>query len=333
MYQWQLLPQGYAGVTSTECTNKGCCWSPAGDNSATPWCFYSDTTSSSEYSLSNVQETATGFTGQLSLVGDGNTVYGDSIKNLKLSVIYEANDYVRVKITDMDSTRWEVPTSLVPRPSASTKASSPTYTLNYTETPFSFEVFRNSDSASIFQFSSEFLFKDQYIEFTVPFSAEAKTFGLGESARTHHALSAGSTFTLWARDEPAAVLDTNLYGSFPYYLQLLDGRAHGAMLFNSNGMDVRLYEDSLKFQVIGGVVDLYVFTGSSPSDVVRQYTDVVGRPVMQPYWAFGFHVSVPFSLCMCVCDWSRDPRTANTATPASTKWRRWFSSTRLPRFP
>lgn len=222
-------------------------------------------------------------------MGDGNTVYGDSIKNLKLDVVYEANDYVRVKITDADNTRWEVPESLVNRPSATTKATAPEYTLEYTETPFSFEVFRKSDAASIFKFSSEFMFKDQYIEFSSLFDADAKTFGIGESTRTHHALNPGSTFTLWARDEPAAVLDTNLYGSFPYYLQLLNGKAHGAMLMNSNGMDVRLSDDALKFSVIGGVVDLYVFTGSSPNEVVRQYTDVVGRPTMQPYWSFGFH--------------------------------------------
>ncbi|CAE7821684.1 unnamed protein product, partial [Symbiodinium microadriaticum] len=200
-----------------------------------------------------------------------------------------ANDHVRVKITDAENARWEVPQSLVPRPSASSKATSPDYTLEYTETPFSFEVFRKSDSASIFKFSSDFMFKDQYIEFSSLFAAGAKTFGIGESTRTHHALTSGSTFTLWARDEPAAVLDTNLYGSFPFYLQLVAGKAHGAMLFNSNGMDVRLYDDSIKFQVIGGLVDLYIFTGSSPNEVVSQYTDVVGRPAMQPYWSYGFH--------------------------------------------
>jgi alpha-D-xyloside xylohydrolase len=222
-------------------------------------------------------------------MGDGNTVYGDSIKNLKLSVIYESNDYVHVKITDADQTRWEVPESMVSRPSVTSKAASPQYTLEYTESPFSFEVFRKSDSVSVFKFSSELMFKDQYLEFSTPFDSRAKTFGIGESTRTHHALNSGSTFTLWARDEPAAVLDVNLYGSFPYYLQLLDGKAHGAMLLNSNGMDVRLYDDSIKWSVIGGVIDLYVFSGSSPADVVKQYTDVVGRPAMQPYWSFGFH--------------------------------------------
>ena len=60
----------------------------------------------------------------------------------------------------------------------------------------------------------------------------------------------------------AANFDTNLYGSHPVYLSLSsEGKAHGAFLRNSNGMDV-VYgadADSLTFNVIGGVVALLVF--------------------------------------------------------------------------
>lgn len=41
--------------------------------------------------------------------------------------------------------------------------------------------------------------------------------------------------------------------------------------------------------MIGGVVDLFVLLGPSVADVVRQYSDVVGRPAMMPYWSLGFH--------------------------------------------
>ena len=66
-------------------------------------------------------------------------------------------------------------------------------------------------------------------------------------------------------------------------MQLLNGKAHGAMLMNSNGMDVYLGTSSVTFKTIGGIIDMYVFVGSSPNDVTEQYTAIVGRPAMMPY--------------------------------------------------
>jgi alpha-glucosidase (family GH31 glycosyl hydrolase) len=94
---------------------------------------------------------------------------------------------------------------------------------------------------------------------------------------------------MWAADIAALSFDKNLYGSFPFYLQMVNGLAHGAMLMNSNGMDVVLESNSLTFKTVGGVFDLYVFAGSTPTEVVSQYTDIVGRPTMMPYWSLGFH--------------------------------------------
>lgn len=235
-----------------------------------------------------MKDTPTGVVGTLTLAGEPSTTFGADIEQLSFEVIYEANSYVRLRITDPVSSRWEIPANVVSRPSAASRAVAAQYIFEYTASPFSFEVTRKSDGASIFK-SGSFVFKDQYIELSTTFDEKSSTFGLGESARLNHALTPGSTFTLWARDEPAAVKNVNLYGSFPYYLQMLNGRAHGAMLFNSNGMDIHLSDKSLTFKTIGGMIDLYVFAGSSPADVAQQYMSVVGKPAMMPYWSFGFH--------------------------------------------
>ena len=66
-----------------------------------------------------------------------------------------------------------------------------------------------------------------------------------------------------------------------------DGTAHGVVLMNSNGMDFVLSEDKVQFRLIGGVIDLYFLAGPTPNAVCDQLTQIIGRPVMPPYWALG----------------------------------------------
>ena len=41
--------------------------------------------------------------------------------------------------------------------------------------------------------------------------------------------------------------------------------------------------------MISGVVDLHFLMGPTPTDVMRQYTALEGRPAMPPLWSLGFH--------------------------------------------
>ena len=91
------------------------------------------------------------------------------------------------------------------------------------------------------------------------------------------------------------ILDVSLYGSHPFFIQIAsDGKAHGVMLMNSNSMDVTLSNsdtqgETIGIQATGGIIDLYIFAGPTPSAVIAQYLEVIGRPAMVPYWSLGFH--------------------------------------------
>jgi alpha-glucosidase len=55
--------------------------------------------------------------------------------------------------------------------------------------------------------------------------------------------------------------------------------------------DAQPGETTLEYNVIGGVLDFYFLAGSEtdPTEVARQYAQVVGTPAEMPYWSFGFH--------------------------------------------
>ena len=52
---------------------------------------------------------------------------------------------------------------------------------------------------------------------------------------------------------------------------------HGQFLFNSNAMDVDLQPlPALTYTTIGGILDLYVFSGPTIENVLEQYWDIIG---------------------------------------------------------
>ncbi|RWS02510.1 Lysosomal alpha-glucosidase-like protein, partial [Leptotrombidium deliense] len=58
-----------------------------------------------------------------------------------------------------------------------------------------------------------------------------------------------------------------------------------------NAMDIGLTPaPSIVYRPIGGILDLFVFVGQSPDNVVSDYINLIGLPSMPPMWGLGFHL-------------------------------------------
>ncbi len=116
---------GDTGINESDCLHQGCCWLQASGTS--PSACVNAAPDGEGYNLVTMTETTNGFTGILSLAQGSTSGYGPDIKLLKLDVTFETNDIVRVKVTDAEKTRWEIPQTMVERTSASSKPSSIAY--------------------------------------------------------------------------------------------------------------------------------------------------------------------------------------------------------------
>ena len=101
------------------------------------------------------------------------------------------------------------------------------------------------------------------------------------------------TRTIWNRDAYGVPPGSNLYGAHPVYFDHRGSEGtHGVFLLNSNGMDIKINDTDgqyLEYNTLGGVLDFYFMAGPTPNEVAQQYSDVVGKSAMMPYWGFGFH--------------------------------------------
>jgi alpha-glucosidase len=137
----------------------------------------------------------------------------------------------------------------------------------------------------------------QYLRIKTALPRGANVYGLGEHSEPFRLDVGNTTRTMWARDAFGIPRGTNLYSSHPVYVEHRpDGRGtHAVFLLSSSGMDVKLRADdvgaSLEYNVIGGVFDFYFLAGSEtdPTEVSRQYAQIVGTPAEVPYWSFGLH--------------------------------------------
>ncbi|KAK7068401.1 hypothetical protein SK128_024681, partial [Halocaridina rubra] len=307
--RYDCLPGGT--VDKDTCANRGCCWQPVDELPQRakphpslkwttpsqgrpkdlplniPFCYYpSDYDGYRFVNFSN----NSGF-----LERETESGYPYDIPLLKIEFFYETETRLRIKIQDAEEVRWEAPLPVKPKTNHKSKPKfvedNALYKIDIKENDATFAITRRDTMLPLFDTrnAAPLIYADQFLQISTHLPSEY-IYGLGEHLNGLLLDTFWTRHVLWNLDqipEPGK----NLYGSHPFYMVMEpNGYAHGVFLHNSNAMDVVLQPSpALTFRTIGGILDIYVFLGPTPSDVVRQYTEVIGRPFLPPYWSLGYH--------------------------------------------
>ncbi|XP_014903912.1 lysosomal alpha-glucosidase [Poecilia latipinna] len=273
-------------LSQEECEDRGCCYAPLPGSAGPPWCFYP-----ALYPGYNMGPLTPSEKGQTATLTRSSPSYlPKDISTLRLEVIAETASCFHVVLKDPSSQRYEVP---LPAGSFQTEAYTQDvlYTTEFQHDPFGFIVRRKSNGRVLMNTTvAPLLFADQYLQLSTSLASSLVS-GLGEHYTSLVLDLNWTSWTLWNRDM-APHADVNLYGSHPFYIvQEEDGLAHGVFLLNSNAIEVILQPTpALTWVSTGGILDLYIFLGPDPQSVIRQYLQVIGYPMMPPYWSLGFHL-------------------------------------------
>jgi alpha-glucosidase len=101
----------------------------------------------------------------------------------------------------------------------------------------------------------------------------------------------GMHLVFWNTDVMPHHPDTDpLYQSIPFFLGLREGLAWGFFLDETWRMEVDVAAEDgsrVQWESSGPELDVYLFGGPLPEDVVRGYTALTGRPPLPPLWSLG----------------------------------------------
>ncbi|XP_054285968.1 lysosomal alpha-glucosidase-like [Macrosteles quadrilineatus] len=302
------------------CKSRGCCWSPVNSTSkeeqGVPYCYYPSKFRS--YRYVNIYPTDLGATAYLANVV--NSTYPDNIQMVRIDFNYLDENILQVKIYDANQTRFESP---LPKLSLTGRrlAKNTSYYVNIDKDKLGFNVIRKSTNQSLFNAEDMggFIFANQLLQLSAQLPTH-RIYGLGQQRNEFLLDTNWRVITLFNRDQEP-IDKSNLYGTHPFYLAVEDGGlAHGVFLLNTNAMDIILQPaPAITYRTIGGVLDFFFFLGPTPADVISQYTGLIGRPFMPPYWSLGFHLC-RFgykSLSETMEVWNR---TRNAGIPLDTQW-------------
>jgi len=226
------------------------------------------------------------------------------IEDLSILIELQCDEMIHIKIIDKNKERWESPYSI--SDSYQTKIKNCQNTKSLEDVGFNINMesgkqlyyyLVKENNKILTSENSRFFFSDNFIMFGEYLTSH---FIAGFGERYHDFILDDGLYTSWPNDTSGIHFDDgkgghNLMGLQPIGLhKTKDNKFLGILFNNINAQDTYINTISddnvlLEHRTIGGVIDYYLYYDEDPDKVLIKLHDIVGQPLMPPFWSFGFH--------------------------------------------
>lgn len=154
--------------------------------------------------------------------------------------------------------------------------------------PFKIEIYDKYQRLILGDTDSESYFVDgSEIKTTKILRDDEHFFGLGEKTGTLD--RKGKSFTMWNSDKPCySESEDPLYKSIPFFMS---SNNYGIFFDNTYKTTFdfgKTSEDYFSFSSPDGPFIYYFMYGKDYKEIIKSYTQLTGKPIMPPKWAFGW---------------------------------------------
>jgi len=293
--RFNCFPETNGVITEEDCKTRNCIWSePTG--SGAPYCYY-DNEEFDTYVPQDEELTENGKKIILKTQSEKATSsnwYGPNFEELSVEFVRMTKERVQLKVVPIREDRYEVPiTTYQDTPQTGIDDDDFLYDVDFvTEGKFGVQVKRKSSGNIIFDSTiGRMIFADKFLQLSTKLSSKY-IYGFGEHQHRNFNHDVNwKKFGMFSRDQFVGE-DANLYGVHPFHINMEpDGNCHGILFLNSNAQEIELQPTpALTYRSIGGIFHFEIFLGPLPEQVTDQYTQLIGRPYMPPFWSLGFQL-------------------------------------------
>jgi alpha-D-xyloside xylohydrolase len=132
---------------------------------------------------------------------------------------------------------------------------------------------------------------DSYINIQLNLAVGELVYGLGEHFTPF--VKNGQVIDIWNEDGGTA--SEQAYKNIPFYMT---NRGYGIFINHTGKVSLEIgteIVDKVQISVPGQELEIFFIYGANPREIIKRYTDFLGKPAKVPDWSFGLWLSTSFT--------------------------------------